>query len=172
MAVIDDHEDHDDHARDTRPAEVEGDDYAALVRGLTRDLEGTAITRLELRQGDLRVALRRAPGAVATTVPSTVAAVEDMGRPAGWRAVVAPLTGIFYARPSPDEELYVRVGGHVEADSIVGLIETMKMFNEVTADITGTVREAAVESGALVEAGQPLLYVELGESQAGPAAGA
>jgi len=146
--------------------------YAALVRGLMRDLAGTSITRLELRHGDLRVVLRRKPGAVAATPVVAVAAPDDESvRPAGWRAVVAPLTGMFYGRPSPDEEAYVRLGGHVEADSIVGLIETMKMFNEVTADVAGTVRELVVESGALVEAGQPILYVEPGESMDGPSAG-
>ena len=50
----------------------------------------------------------------------------------------------------------------------MGLIETMKMFNEVTADVTGTVREIMVENGALVEAGQVLIYVEPGESLQAP----
>ena len=147
-------------------------DYAALVRGLARDLAATSITRLEVRQGGLRVSLRRTPGALpAVFAPALSPSVEEPARPSEWRAVVAPLTGIFYARPSPDEEPYVSAGGHVEPDSIVGLIETMKMFNEVTADIAGTVHEIAFENGALVEVGQPLLYIEPGESMAGPPTG-
>jgi len=153
-------------------ASIEDGAYAALVRGLTRDLAGTSITRLELRHGDLRVVLRRKPGAVADTPVVAVSLPDgESARPDDWRAVVAPLTGMFYGRPSPDEEAYVRLGGHVEADSIVGLIETMKMFNEVTADVAGTVRELVFESGALVEAGEPILYVEPGESADGPSAG-
>ncbi len=166
MGVIDDRDDRDSRLN-------EGDDYAALVRGLVHDLAGTSITRLELRHEDLHVVLRRVPGAVApVAVVPNLQATGEYDRPDDWRAVAAPLTGIFYARPSPEEDLYVRVGGHVEPDSIVGLIETMKMFNEVTADVAGTVREIAAESGALVEAGQPILYVEPGESLEGPPAGA
>jgi acetyl-CoA carboxylase biotin carboxyl carrier protein len=170
VGVTDDNDmidDSDDLAR----ARQAGDDadYAALVRGLARDLSPTSITRLEVRHGDLRVSLRRTPGAIpAAFAPMMAQSVEAPARPVEWRAVVAPLTGIFYARPSPDEEPYVSVGGHVEPDSIVGLIETMKMFNEVTADIAGTVHEIAFENGALVEVGQPLVYIEPGESMAGP----
>jgi acetyl-CoA carboxylase biotin carboxyl carrier protein len=79
--------------------------------------------------------------------------------------VEAPLTGIFYIRPAPDEEPYVQPGSHVEPDDVVGLVETMKMYNEVTADVAGTVREIVVENGSLVEAGQPLLYVEPGPAE-------
>jgi len=170
VGVTDDNDmidDSDDLAR----ARQTGDDadYAALVRGLARDLSPTSITRLEVRHGDLRVSLRRTPGAIpAAFAPMMAQSVEALARPVEWRAVVAPLTGIFYARPSPDEEPYVSVGGHVEPDSIVGLIETMKMFNEVTADIAGTVHEIAFGNGALVEVGQPLVYIEPGESMAGP----
>jgi len=160
----------DDHVRDGRPEE--GDDYAAFVRGLVRDLAGTSITRLELRHGDLRVELRREPGALAGAESLPIPqSVEEPGRPDGWYAVAAPLTGIFFTKPSPDEEPYVRVGSHVEADSVVGLIETMKMFNEVTADIAGTVQELVAENGALVEVGGPILYVEPGESVTGPPGG-
>ena len=146
-------------------------DYAALVRGLLDDLSGTAITRLELRRGDLRVLLRRTPGQVALAYqPSHATApgpVED-GRPEHWHAVTAPLTGIFYTRPAPDQDPYVIVGSHVEADHVVGLIETMKMFNEVTPDVTGTVREVLLENGSLVQSGQALMYVEPGEDLQGP----
>ena len=151
----------------------EHEDYAALVRGLLSDLEPTSITRLDVRHGDLRVVLRRAPGAAIAGpfVRHAAPADEEAGRPAHWRAVEAPLSGIFYPRPAPDEDTYVQIGGHVEPDSVVGLIETMKMFNEVTADIAGIVREIVVESGELIETGQPLLYVEPGEELPPPVAG-
>ena len=137
-------------------------DYAGLVRGLLEDLAGTSITSLELRQGELRVALRRVPGAGGVS-PATEATVVEKSRPLHWHVVEAPLTGIFYIRPAPDEEPYVQPGSHVEPDDLVGLVETMKMYNEVTADVAGTVREVVVENGSLVEAGQPLLYVEPGQ---------
>jgi biotin carboxyl carrier protein len=59
----------------------------------------------------------------------------------------------------------------VEPGDVVGLVETMKMYNEVTADVTGTVREIVVENGSLVEAGQPLLYVEPGHADDAPPTG-
>ena len=146
-------------------------DYAGLVRGLLEDLAGTAITSLELRHGALRVALRRVPGAGGLVSPATAATVVEKSRPLHWHVVEAPLTGIFYTRPAPDEEPYVQPGHHVEPDDVVGLVETMKMYNEVTADVTGTVREIVVENGSLVEAGQPLLYVEPGDDPQAPPAG-
>lgn len=152
------------------------DDYAALVRGLLDDLAGTSITRLDLAQGDLRVSLRRAPGVAAPVVIAEHAAAApaqpEQGRPAHWHAVEAPLTGLFYARPAPDEETFVHVGSHVDAESVVGLIEAMKMFNQVTADVTGTVREIVAGNGELIEAGQPIIYVEPGEGAAHPVIGA
>jgi acetyl-CoA carboxylase biotin carboxyl carrier protein len=147
-------------------------DYAGLVRGLLKDLAGTAITNLELRHGALRVALRRVPGAGGLVSPATEATLVEKNRPLHWHVVEAPLTGIFYTRPAPDEDPYVQPGSHVEPDDIVGLVETMKMYNEVTADITGTVREIVVENGALVEASQPLLYVEPGQADEALPAGA
>lgn len=149
----------------TEQPTLESEDYVALVRGLLDDLAPTSITRLDLRHGDLRVALRRTPGVIAPAIVAHHAAAqaEKGGPPAHWHAVTAPLTGIFYTRPTPDDDPYVQAGSHVEPDSVVGLIETMKMFNEVTADVTGIVREVIVENGALVESGQPLLYVEPGE---------
>ena len=140
-------------------------DYAGLVRGLLEDLAGTAITSLELRHGALRVALRRVPGAGGLVSPATEATAVEKSRPLHWHVVEAPLTGIFYTRPAPDEEPYVQAGSHVEPDDVVGLVETMKMYNEVTADVTGIVREIVVENGSLVEAGQPLLYVEPGHAE-------
>ena len=147
-------------------------DYAGLVRGLLEDLAGTSITSLELRHGTLRVALHRVPGAGGIVSPATEATVVEKSRPLHWHVVEAPLTGIMYTRPAPDEEPYVQPGSHVEPDDVVGLVETMKMYNEVTADVAGTVREIVVENGSLVEAGQPLLYVEPGHDHEDLPAGA
>ena len=117
------------------------------------------------------MALRRVPGAGGLVSPATEVTVVEKSRPLHWHVVQAPLTGIFYTRPAPDEEPYVQPGNHVEPDDVVGLVETMKMYNEVMADVTGIVREILVENGSLVEAGQPLLYVEPGHADAALPAG-
>lgn len=148
-------------------------DVAAFVRDLLRELDGTSITRLELRHGDLRVALRRLPGtapAMLARAAGTAVAAEP-ARPAHWHAVVSPLTGIFYSRPSPDKEPFVQIGSHVESDDVVALIETMKMFNEITADVAGAVREILMPNGSIVEAGQALLYIEPAGAVNGPQSG-
>jgi len=156
----------------TPPTDADTPDYAALVRSLLDDLAGTSITALEVAHDTLHISLRRVPGVQAGIVgasvfPSDVAET----RPDDWQAIVAPLTGIFYARPSPDEPPYVELGVHIEPDHVIGLIESMKMFNEVTADVMGAVREIVAENGSLIEAGQPIIYVLPGEDAAdGPLA--
>ncbi len=78
----------------------------------------------------------------------------------GRHAILAPLTGVFYGSPAPDAEPYVVVGGQVSAGQVIGLIEAMKLFNEIKSDATGTVARIVAESGSLVKAKQPLLEVE------------
>jgi acetyl-CoA carboxylase biotin carboxyl carrier protein len=75
-------------------------------------------------------------------------------------SVKAPLTGIFYASPAPGSAPYVQVGGEVAVGQIIGLIEAMKLFNEIKSDLAGRVTRVVPESGALVKAKQPLIEVE------------
>jgi acetyl-CoA carboxylase biotin carboxyl carrier protein len=74
--------------------------------------------------------------------------------------IAAPLTGLFYSSPSPGAEPYVREGGPVSAGQVIGLIEAMKLFNEIKSDMTGRVVRIHAEPGALVKAKQPLIEVE------------
>ena len=75
-------------------------------------------------------------------------------------SVKAPLTGIFYASPAPGSAPYVQVGGEVAVGQVIGLIEAMKLFNEIKSDLAGRVVRVVPESGALVKAKQPLIEVE------------
>ena len=75
-------------------------------------------------------------------------------------SIKAPLTGIFYASPAPGTSPYVQVGGEVAIGQIIGLIEAMKLFNEIKSDLAGRVVRVVPESGALVKAKQPLIEVE------------
>lgn len=74
--------------------------------------------------------------------------------------VKAPMVGMFYTSPSPDEGTFVNVGDAVEEDTVVCVLEAMKMFNDVTADVDGEVVEVLAENGELVEFGQPLFKVK------------
>ncbi len=73
--------------------------------------------------------------------------------------VAAPLLGTFYRAPKPGAPPFVEVGAHVEADTIVAIIEVMKLMNTVRAGVRGTVTEILVADGALVEYGEPLMRV-------------
>lgn len=78
-------------------------------------------------------------------------------------AVEAPVVGVFYAAPEPGAEPFVQIGSEVDADTTVGLVEVMKVFNGVSAGLKGRIVEVCVEDSQLVEYGQPLFMVEPSE---------
>jgi biotin-dependent carboxylase-like uncharacterized protein len=101
----------------------------------------------------------RAPAGVPESAPRASGNDERSDNGAG-AVVSAPLLGTFYRRPSPEAPLFVEEGGAVEPGQTVGLIEVMKSFHEVTAEISGTVRRFLVDEGEAVEFGQPLMEIE------------
>ena len=76
------------------------------------------------------------------------------------RFVSAPLTGVWYPAPSPGARPYVTEGDEIASGQVVGLIEAMKLFNEIKADVAGTVHRVLVENGTLVKRKQPLLEID------------
>ncbi|MCP3025725.1 acetyl-CoA carboxylase biotin carboxyl carrier protein [Halobacillus sp. A5] len=76
------------------------------------------------------------------------------------KEITSPMVGTFYQSPSPDQDVYVKVGDQVKEDSVVCIVEAMKLFNEIEAEVSGEVVEILVEDGELVEYGQPLFRVK------------
>ncbi|MBA2631753.1 MAG: hypothetical protein H0U86_01920 [Chloroflexi bacterium] len=74
--------------------------------------------------------------------------------------MTAPLTGVWYAAPSPGARPYISEGDEIAAGQVLGLIEAMKLFNEIKSDASGTVTRILVEPGTLVKRKQPLLEVD------------
>jgi acetyl-CoA carboxylase biotin carboxyl carrier protein len=146
---------------ETRPSLLD----AATLRRLFRQLQATDIEELELVQGSSRLYLRREPGQVAASPTRLEPAA---GRHEQGTAISAPLTGVYYSRADPSQEPYITVGGYVEKGQVVGLIETMKLFNEVIAELSGEITSIAVNDGDLVEAGQALMYVAPGAQMEQP----
>ena len=72
----------------------------------------------------------------------------------------SPIPGIFYRRPSPEEDEFVQEGDTVEAGAVVGLVEVMKQFHDVVAEEAGTVGSFEVENEGMVDAGQTIVTVE------------
>lgn len=73
--------------------------------------------------------------------------------------IVSPMVGTFYSSPSPDADPYVKKGDQVEKGSVVCIVEAMKLFNEIEAEVTGEVVDILVDNGELVEYGQPLMLI-------------
>ncbi|MCD6098876.1 acetyl-CoA carboxylase biotin carboxyl carrier protein [bacterium] len=85
---------------------------------------------------------------------------ENIEEKEGLVSISAPIVGTFYRAPAPDAEPYVKVGDHIEEDTVVCIIEAMKLFNEIKAEIRGTIKQILVENGQPVEYGQTLFLVE------------
>jgi len=144
----------------------------ALVQELLTRLDASDVRELEVTRGAIRVrvakdAPQRAPAApVAATKPAahasngpTVVSAEPDVKAAD--AIVAPLTGIFYRSPSPQAPAFVQIGSKVAAGDVIGLIEAMKLFNEIRSTLSGTVRRIVADNGQLVRARQPLIELDL-----------
>ena len=76
------------------------------------------------------------------------------------RFVTAPLTGVWYSAPSPGARPYVSEGSEIATGQVIGLIEAMKLFNEIKTDTAGIVSRLLVESGTLVKRQQPVLEID------------
>ena len=149
------------------------DPILAAVDLLAPAFADSGLDELELSVGDLHVRLSKprvvvAPAASAaaeTPAPAPSAPSTDgltpFGEPApGMRFVSAPLTGVWYPAPSPGARPYVNEGDEVAAGQVVGLIEAMKLFNEIKSDASGRIIRVLVENGTLVKRKQPLLEVD------------
>ncbi|EAD6999889.1 acetyl-CoA carboxylase biotin carboxyl carrier protein [Listeria monocytogenes] len=103
------------------------------------------------------IAITQAP--VAQAQPAAPQAEANTAEDASLEVITSPMVGTFYASASPEDANFVSVGSKVSAQSVVCIVEAMKLFNEITADIDGEIAEILVSSGELVEFGQPLFKV-------------
>ncbi|MTT32684.1 acetyl-CoA carboxylase biotin carboxyl carrier protein [Terrilactibacillus sp. BCM23-1] len=86
--------------------------------------------------------------------------VEDTVDQAKLHTIESPMVGTFYASSNPDSEAFVQKGSKVNKDTVVCIVEAMKLFNEIEADVKGEIVDVLVENGQLVEFGQPLFVVK------------
>jgi acetyl-CoA carboxylase biotin carboxyl carrier protein len=133
-----------------RLAESPLDELEVEVRGLT--------VRVARPRAAVHPAAAQPPVAVPPPAPTPE---SPYGEPAaGMRFVSAPLTGVWYTAPSPGARPYIAVGDEIASGQVVGLIEAMKLFNEIKADSGGTVTRILAETGMLVKRQQPLLEID------------
>ena len=143
------------------------------IKALAEAMHGTDVSELDLAEGGKHIVIRRRldPPVIAPHAPSNGVARAGRGSRAAAPAdppdtapdpsvaIVAPLTGVFYPAASPSSPPYVQVGDTVQAGQIVCIVEAMKVFNEITAEVAGTVKSVQAQSGQLVHAGEALIRV-------------
>ncbi|MFA1710150.1 acetyl-CoA carboxylase biotin carboxyl carrier protein [Peribacillus frigoritolerans] len=156
------------------------------IREMIKLVDETSIEQLEIEEGDSKVLIQRNVGVVPvyTETPVVLAkkpikeiakahvqvaatketAVEVHKSPKNenenYSKIVSPMVGTFYAAPSEDAAPFVKTGDKVEETTVVCILEAMKLFNEIEAEMNGEIVEVLVENGQLVEYGQPLFLVK------------
>lgn len=152
------------------------------VRRLVELMKEFDLAEIDLRQSEQRIRLRKdqepvvvpagyaaAPMALPAALPSHAAASSGSAAPAAASGesaaghfIASPMVGTFYASANPDSPPFIKVGDQVGPETIVCIIEAMKVFNEIPAECSGKIAAVLVENGAAVEYGQKLFRVEKG----------
>lgn len=150
------------------------------IRKLIELVKETGIGELEVNSGDESVRIscqgpapaaatqqvfttQPAASAPATTAPAPAAATEEAPATHDGHEVKSPMVGTTYLAPTPGAKPFISVGQHVEVGDTLCLIEAMKMFNKIEADVAGVVSARMVENGTPVEYDQPLFIIDTGE---------
>ena len=159
-----------------------GDTFTSTrrVKELIALMTDNGLTEIELVDGDKRVALRRGVASAGAGIPAVFPGPMAMayapaavggGGGGGAReeveedalvAIKSPMVGTFYAASSPDAPAFVSIGSAVDEKTVVCIIEAMKHFNEIHAEVRGTVAKVLVSNGQVVEYGQALFMVRAG----------
>ena len=143
------------------------------VREILRIIDESGLDELRIETAGLSLHVLRggAVGAFPTDEPERERRAgepeptPDIAMPPGLDdglTIVSPMIGLFYCAPAPGEAAFVETGMRVEPDTIVGIIEVMKMMNSIPAGVAGTIAEILVENAQAVEYGQPLFRVDAG----------
>ncbi len=122
-------------------------------------------SRIRIKRGRTGEPVSLAPGVSAPVVapsaaPAAAPAAEGDDEDAGLTEIKSPMVGTFYRSTSPEADPFVSVGDEVEPDTVVCIIEAMKVMNEIKAEVRGVIRKILPESGTAVEFGQPLFKIE------------
>lgn len=143
---------------------------------LIQAVSESSLTDFKMEEGNLKLSMKTDKGdkgtpvvveaaGIQTVVPAAVeTAAEPAPKQASGNVVTAPLVGTYYAAASPDAEPFVQVGDTVKKGQTLGIIEAMKLMNEVFAETDGEIVEVCVENGQFVEYGMPLFRIREGKN--------
>ena len=143
------------------------------IKELVDVLDNSSLTEIDINDKEFKLTLKKEmkPEVIYNQEPTRVAELAPVTNQADTQpapetevddsiTINAPMVGTFYKSPSPDEGPYVQVGSRVESDTTVCILEAMKLFNEIQAEVSGEITEILVEDGQMVEYGQPLFKVK------------
>lgn len=136
---------------------------------LIERMEKASLSELSYKDGDVDIKLKKEAPQEVMEVPAkqttnisnqqNAATPENEVKEEEGQLIKAPMVGTFYKAPSPESEPFISVGDNVSNDSVVCILEAMKLFNEIQAETSGEVVEILVEDGDMVEYDQPLFRV-------------
>jgi len=156
---------------------AEKDADVQRIKDLIKIMKENDLVEIEIKHGDDQLSLRRAQPAQMTAFSGPLIAPMPVGGPQSPMAdsqavpgaapkaqenlleIKSPIVGTFYEAPSPDSDPYVEIGSHIDQQTVVCIIEAMKVMNEIRAEVSGTVLEKRVSNGQAVEYGQVLFRV-------------
>jgi len=149
------------------------------VKELIDMMKANDLSELEIVDGQMRVVLKRGSGQSVPQVLAQPVAIPTSGAPVSASAeiqasaaseeakqeekfseIISPIVGTYYSSPSPNADSFVEVGANVEEETVVCIIEAMKVMNEIKSGVRGTIKKILVNNGSAVEYGQPLFLVE------------
>jgi acetyl-CoA carboxylase biotin carboxyl carrier protein len=133
------------------------------VEAIIDVLDGSTIGELELTEGDTEIIIRRSPGMVmsaALQLDETGFASGRAPRGDSSQPVLSPITGVYYASASPTSSPFINVGDIIYVGQVVALVEAMKVFNEITAEVSGRIVAIVATTGNVVQKGDVILRVE------------
>ena len=135
----------------------------AEIQALIKTLDNSSIEKFEYECDEYRLSLKKGSSTVVVKKTQAEPVVEEEAADAEEKELIeitAPMVGTFYSAAEPGAEPFVKVGSKIDADSIICILEAMKLFTEVEADVTGEIVEILAKDGDLVEYGQPLFSVK------------
>jgi acetyl-CoA carboxylase biotin carboxyl carrier protein len=151
------------------------------IRRLVELMKEHDLCEIDLQQGEVRIQLRRAgtgvqpvlmsapapqlaaPVTAGPPAPESVAPMAASAKLDSTTVIKSPMVGTFYAASDPDSPPFVKVGDHVGPETTVCIVEAMKVFNQIPAELSGRIVATLAENGAPVEFGQPLFRVDTRE---------
>src|SRR3954449_12222129 len=136
-------------------------DLTETVRSLAELMTEHGLTKLDLKLGQVTIRMRSGSEVDSSSPPPTALPTAQIMAPAApveeGYFVTAPMIGTYYLAPAPGEAPFVKIGDRVEVGQVVGIIEAMKIMNEISSDRAGIVKELLVSNAQAVEYGSPLI---------------